>query len=35
VDKTWLPDMPQQERGKKYGEWKKAVERTFSWVEQQ
>jgi glycerol kinase len=34
VDKTWLPVMPEKERGKKYGEWKKAVERTFGWVEQ-
>jgi glycerol kinase len=35
VDKTWLPDMPQEERQTKYGEWKKAVEKTFGWVEQQ
>ena len=35
VDKTWLPAMPEKERGKKYGEWKKAVEKTFGWVEQQ
>jgi len=34
VDKTWLPVMPEKERGKNYGEWKKAVERTFGWVEQ-
>ena len=34
LDKTWLPAMPEKERGKKYGEWKKAVERTFGWVEQ-
>jgi glycerol kinase len=33
MDKTWLPAMGQEEREKKYGEWKKAVERTFNWVE--
>jgi len=34
MDKTWLPAMPQEQRQKKHGEWKKAVERTFHWVEQ-
>lgn len=33
VDKTWQPAMAEEEREKKYGEWKKAVERTFGWVE--
>jgi glycerol kinase len=33
MDKTWLPAMSQEEREKKYGEWKKAVERTFDWVD--
>jgi glycerol kinase len=33
MDRTWLPAMPQEERGNKYGEWKKAVERTFNWVD--
>jgi len=33
MDKTWLPAMPQEERQKKYGEWKKAVQRTFNWVD--
>ena len=33
MDKTWLPAMLQEERQKKYGEWKKAVERTFNWVD--
>jgi glycerol kinase len=31
TDKTWYPAMTQEEREKKYGEWKKAVERTFNW----
>jgi glycerol kinase len=35
VDKTWLPAMARQEREKKYNGWKKAVERTFDWVELQ
>ena len=33
MDKTWMPAMPQADRRKKYGEWKKAVERTFNWVD--
>jgi glycerol kinase len=32
-DKTWQPDMESAERGKYYREWKKAVDRTFNWVE--
>ena len=35
MDKTWLPAMPHEERENKYGEWKKAVERTFGWVGRQ
>jgi glycerol kinase len=35
VGKTWLPSMEQEERERKYGEWKKAVERTFDWVKSQ
>jgi glycerol kinase len=35
VGKIWLPAMEQEERERKYGEWKKAVERTFDWVEDQ
>jgi glycerol kinase len=35
VGKTWLPAMEQEERERKYGEWKKAVERTFDWVKSQ
>lgn len=33
LGKTWLPAMTQEMRENKYGEWKKAVERTFNWVE--
>jgi glycerol kinase len=33
MDKTWLPAMSTEERENKYGEWKKAVERTFNWVD--
>ena len=32
-DKRWLPDMDAAEREKEYGFWKKAVTRTFDWVE--
>ena len=32
-DKRWEPDMDEDEREKQYGQWKKAVERTFDWVE--
>jgi len=33
VDKTWEPQMDPAERQKGIGDWKKAVERTFNWVE--
>jgi glycerol kinase len=33
VDKTWEPNMDQSEREKGIRGWKKAVERTFNWVE--
>jgi glycerol kinase len=33
TDKTWHPAMAQEEREKKYGKWKKAIERTFNWVD--
>jgi glycerol kinase len=33
VDKIWQPQMDQTERRKGIKGWKKAVERTFSWVE--
>jgi glycerol kinase len=34
MDKTWLPNMPQETREKKCMDWKKAVEKTFNWVEE-
>jgi glycerol kinase len=33
VDKTWEPQMDPTERQKGIGDWKKAVARTFNWVE--
>jgi glycerol kinase len=33
VDKTWQPAMEPAVRQKYYREWKKAVDRTFGWVE--
>ena len=33
VDKTWEPQMDPAERQKGIGDWKKAVARTFNWVE--
>ncbi len=33
VDKTWTPAMTRAERDKSYQGWKKAVERTFDWME--
>jgi len=32
VDKTWQPAMSHEDREKRYGEWKKAVEKTLNWV---
>ena len=32
-DKRWEPQMDEDERERQYGQWKKAVERTFDWVE--
>jgi glycerol kinase len=32
-DKRWEPQMDESEREKEYGYWKKAVERTFDWLE--
>ena len=34
VDKTWEPQMQAGQREKLYRGWKKAVERTFDWVEE-
>jgi len=33
IDKTWKPQMDPAERQKRIGDWKKAVARTFNWVE--
>jgi glycerol kinase len=33
VDKTWNPGMPAEKRDRMYRTWKKAVTRTFDWVE--
>jgi glycerol kinase len=32
-DKSWMPDMADDQRRKKYREWKKAVSKSFDWVE--
>jgi glycerol kinase len=32
-DKRWEPQMDEAERERRYGQWKKAVERTFDWVD--
>jgi glycerol kinase len=34
VEKTWTPRMPEEQREKTYGFWKKAVTRTFDWLEE-
>ena len=34
VDKTWTPNMPEATRERMYRLWKKAVTRTFDWVEE-
>ena len=33
IDKTWVPKMEPLNRQQLYSQWKKAVERTFDWVE--
>jgi glycerol kinase len=33
VEHTWKPNMPENTREKLFGEWKKAVTRSFNWVE--
>jgi glycerol kinase len=33
VDKTWQPDLDSNTRTELYAQWKKAVTRTFDWVE--
>jgi glycerol kinase len=34
-DYTWMPSMASEVREKGYHNWKKAVERTFNWIEEQ
>lgn len=33
IDQTWRPQMPLERRDQLYHGWKKAVERTFGWIE--
>ncbi|MEI2420250.1 FGGY-family carbohydrate kinase, partial [Arthrospira platensis SPKY2] len=33
VDQTWQPVIDEERRAKGYAGWKKAVERTFNWIE--
>ena len=33
IDKVWQPRMPQRQQTRLYAGWKKAVERSFDWVE--
>jgi glycerol kinase len=33
IDKTWQPEMESDHRQQLFNQWKKAVERTFNWVE--
>jgi glycerol kinase len=35
VDKTWRPNMPAERRAHYYKSWKKAVQRSFAWVEEE
>jgi len=34
TDKVWQPQMDSERRSAGYAKWKKAVERTFDWVEE-
>jgi glycerol kinase len=34
IDKTWVPQMEDQQRQALYRGWQKAVERTFGWIEE-
>jgi len=34
-DKRWEPEMDEAERERRYGQWKKAVTRSFDWVERE
>jgi glycerol kinase len=33
IDRTWQPRMEESERSRLYGQWKKAVTRSFDWIE--
>jgi glycerol kinase len=33
VDRTWKPNMDAQRRERMYGFWKKAVTRSFDWLD--
>ena len=33
MEKRWTPEMGEEEREELYGQWKKAVTRTFNWIE--
>jgi glycerol kinase len=33
ADKTWLPSSPAESRDRYYKSWRKAVERSFDWVD--
>jgi glycerol kinase len=33
IDRTWSPSMPAEKRGQYYKSWKKAVQRSFDWIE--
>jgi glycerol kinase len=33
VDRRWEPEMEEEEQEHLYGQWKKAVTRTFDWIE--
>jgi glycerol kinase len=34
IDKTWEPKMSEEDREKSYAMWKKAVTRTFDWLDE-
>jgi glycerol kinase len=33
IDRTWQPRMEEIERSRLYGQWKKAVTRSFDWID--
>jgi glycerol kinase len=34
-DRRWQPEMDEREREREYAQWKKAVTRSFDWIEQE